>query len=61
MVSSIQHAIIAFGMCHVVCKGMPQDHVVCFYNHVVCVFENMECFFEATENFNLVHLKVRNA
>ncbi len=28
MVGSIPHAI-AFDMCHVVCEGMPHDHVVC--------------------------------
>ncbi len=22
--------IIAFGVCHVECKGIPHDHVVCF-------------------------------
>ncbi len=51
MVAGIPHDI-AFGMCHVGCKGIPHGHMVCFCDHVVC-------FYTTTENFNLGYLKVR--
>ncbi len=47
--SSIPHAI-TFGMCHVVCKSIPHDHVM-FFGHVVCVFKT-------TENLNLRYSKM---
>ncbi len=65
MVCSIPHAI-AYGMHHLVCKGISHDHVVCFlamwnaFYHVVCFFKPTVCFFKTEENFNLGYLKVRN-
>ncbi len=46
MVGSIPHAV-AFGMCHLVCKGdSTQTNVILFIDYVVC-------FFKTTEIFNL--------
>ncbi len=30
IVAGITHYIVAFGVCHVGCKGITHDHVVCF-------------------------------
>ncbi len=50
MVGSIPHTI-AFGMCHVKCKGISHNHMVSFLA-IAMLF--------TAENFNLGYLKVKN-
>ncbi len=56
MVGSIPHAIV-FGMCHIVCRSIPHDHVVCILAKWYVFLEHVVSFFQTTKKFNLV---VRN-
>ncbi len=45
---------ITFGICHMGCKSMIHDHVLCFIGHVVCFFDHAARFFKILENFNII-------
>ncbi len=57
IVAGISHDI-AFGMCHVECKGITHDHVV--YVLTMWYLLTMSYVFKTTENFHFCYLNVRN-